>query len=464
MDEGATLVQVKSILTHGYPLLAPGWISWESIPFHYLLAPFLALGMEMHWALRLLPALAGVGAIFLTYRIAKSWTNSTGASLMAAFLMAFLNVQIEWSRQGKAYTVLQCLLLGAVWLAQDRGRSVSVARGLWLALALVLAMATHRAGYLALLVVSLDWGWRVVESAWKRQLRWRSIVLLLALTGVCIGWAMLFRGPSGWEATVAALRQARGINYFGFYAAYLFNQMGWGLALAVVGGIGLLVRHPRTTGPVWVSCLAYSGIISFKSHLFGFRYLLPLMPFLCIYAATPYAWISQAAFWDRFRFGRLTRVFMLGLLMAILGSANLSLLPRREYAVDDTVPRPDWRQAAALIRERIQREEATAQGLQIVASAVPPVMSAYLGDLAIELVYLPINMTGYPGEEHRDSPYLPARAIPTYSELQNVKGYVVLDEFGLQALLDMVTQTALSLRTPDAIVGGKFATYIWILR
>ena len=47
--------------------------------------------------------------------------------------MAFLNVQIEWSRQGKAYTVLQCLLLGAVWLAQDRGRSVSVARGLWLA-------------------------------------------------------------------------------------------------------------------------------------------------------------------------------------------------------------------------------------------------------------------------------------------------------------------------------------------
>lgn len=464
MDEAAAFVHAKAILAQGYPLLPTGIFSWEAIPFHYLLALPLAVGLDMHWALRLWPAIAGVVAIYLTFLVSRQLTASAMAGLLAAFLMAFLDFQIEWSRQGKVYTVLQCTLLCVAWLVLDRQEEGRPGRAVFAIILAFLAITLHRAGYWALLLLGLDVIFRLLDKIRKRE----AIDLSVKIWGsVLLGGlflAAIFRGPSGLNQTWDALKGATSIVYGPVYSDYLFRQLAGFLFLAIMGAAVLLVRTPQIGGLLVLCCLAYFGVISFKSHLFAFRYLLPLVPFICIFAAVPFSWLSKVHRANRSR----SSLALLCLLLGGFGlwgvfSAKLSLWPPASSEVDVTVPRPDWRMAAALIRNREMQVQSKHRDRIAVASALPTVVDAYLEDVGVENFYLPINMTGYPGEDLWVSYYAKAEVIRNIEQLQNLKGYLLMDDFSLQSLLDPALMAALAGWPPDAIISGDFPIYIWIL-
>ncbi len=145
MDEAFSYALISAIREHGYPLLSNGDINTRAQIVHSLYALFAWIPIDSVTLFRAISGIAGVGVLMLSYILFRHMSGERVALAVVAAL-AFLQWEIDWSRQIRMYIFLQGFMLaGVIFLERfmDRARFFD-ATGL--AVAVLLCVNTHPAG------------------------------------------------------------------------------------------------------------------------------------------------------------------------------------------------------------------------------------------------------------------------------------------------------------------------------
>ena len=272
---------------------------------------------------RAVTAMLGTATVLLVYLIGMRW--GTRHALLAAAMMAVMPMHVRESHfvlTDVPVTFFATLAFLLSLRAHEHPRATAY---LWAGAAAGLAAATKYPGALAL-VLPLISVWMTPATRPSRLAGAGAILLgaagafliaapytLLDLPGFLNGYAALMGSYTG-----RRLPEAPAITYF----KHLRNALWWPGMLAVIGGIAFaIVRAVRGPGRVrWTLAVAFPAVfywfISQQMLVFG-RYLLPLVPFVCILAAT--AIVSGVSLLRRFAIPRLPRTALItALTVAVL--------------------------------------------------------------------------------------------------------------------------------------------------
>ncbi len=119
VDEPTSVLAAHMVAERGVPILPSGILYLHGATLSYLLAPLVWLGfgdLEDLAVLRLVSVVAGVVAVFLTYRIGRLVTGTGWGGAFAATLVAIDPVSVQWSAHVRMYALLQALTLALVWI------------------------------------------------------------------------------------------------------------------------------------------------------------------------------------------------------------------------------------------------------------------------------------------------------------------------------------------------------------
>jgi hypothetical protein len=315
----------------------PGFFAYGSFPIYLLRVSASAVGLlDMNYASlnlsyvvgRVLSALFDVGTVFLVYLLGRRLFNTATAFLGALFVtLAVLHIQL--AHFYTVDTVLTFWVVLTVLLAVDLARQPTWRRGLAVGVAWGLALATKISAFPLLLPVAVAWFLGVTHTLGRGTLTYvpnvrplsRWGVLSRALSGtilagllalctflLCQPYALLdpltFLGDVVHEAFMArGLRDIPYTRQFIGTLPYLYplQQMilwSMGLPLGLAGcaaTIGMLGRGIKDVwqgawlraADAWIPLswvLLYFGLTG-AFHAKFLRYMLPLVPFLCLWAA-----------------------------------------------------------------------------------------------------------------------------------------------------------------------------------
>lgn len=87
-------------------------------PYYYAITKFYMLAGTSEWVLRLASALAGIGAVFLLYRLGRRIAG-TATGLFAAALLAVHQLHVELSRVLRPHSLIILLTIAACWFFLD---------------------------------------------------------------------------------------------------------------------------------------------------------------------------------------------------------------------------------------------------------------------------------------------------------------------------------------------------------
>jgi hypothetical protein len=284
-------------------------------------------------------------------------------------------------------------------------------------------------------------------------------------------------------AAIAALAAALGLSYHGealrlflsfprpaaaygaMYAGFLVIQLGLLFVLFWVGTIIALLTNPSRSGGLLAGAAAYALFISFRTPLFGFRYILPILPVVIAFAAWAITYPLPARWTAGWRStaGTALAVFFL---VAGISWAQITWRPTGDYWLGYTEPQPPWREAYAWIEEDFARrspESPVAGGLAVV-SAFPFMDAEYLRRTPHRRRYFPVSHTGLPDSVQSNPPYATAETVRSRRDLARLAGaYVILDDFGLRMLANPRIRDFLDATPPTKTFPGSYPLRVWRL-
>jgi hypothetical protein len=255
------------------------------------LAPFL-------YPSRVLSAVMGVMTVWWLYAIGRRVFDHTVAIVAAVFLaLAFLHVRdSHFGLADVPMTALVVLAVLAILRWRDSGTLTDAAMA-GLAGGLATSTKYNALGVLVPFAVAL--GQRLVEE-WRLRTDafWRAL-RAAAMFGVCVALALFGTSPyividwprfvSNVTATGSMLAAGHGMvlgrGWWYFAQVVLPAAVGWPIFVAGVAGTGLLlVTRFRESAVVLAFPIAYYLVAGRGFGVFA-RYMLPVVPFLCLTAA-----------------------------------------------------------------------------------------------------------------------------------------------------------------------------------
>ena len=272
---------------------------------------------------RAVTATLGTLTVLLVYFIGMRW--GTRHALLAAAMMAVMPMHVRESHfvlTDVPVTFFAALTFLLSLRAHEQPR---VTAYLWAGVAAGLAAATKYPGVLTLLLPLIS-VWMTPATRPSRlagagaAIAGAAVAFLLGapytlldLPGFLNGYAVLTGSYSG-----GAPPEAPAITYF----KHLRNALWWpGLIAVLAGVVFAIVRAVRGPGRVrWTLAVVFPAVfywfISRQTLVFG-RYLLPLVPFVCVLAAV--AIVSGVSLLRRFAIPRLPRTALItALTVAVL--------------------------------------------------------------------------------------------------------------------------------------------------
>lgn len=159
VDEHASLLTARFPLAD-IPTAALSHDAFEPPVYFWLLHLVIQLFGESEFALRLLSAVAGALTIPLAAFLFRSLGATTSMALVGAALLALSPLHLWYSQEARPYALLVCLGVGA--LVCFARAQVTQSRRAWFGFGLLAALAilTHLAGSVFVL---LAWGWWVLS-------------------------------------------------------------------------------------------------------------------------------------------------------------------------------------------------------------------------------------------------------------------------------------------------------------
>lgn len=295
MDEGFSIAIAQAILTHGYPLLDSGIVTWRDPFFHYLLAGVMSVFGTAELATRLLSVLAGVAFIPLFGVIASRWFSSQRAGVLAMCAATFSTWEIAWSQQARMYMLFQFVFWLTLYCferwyeqrnAQDHARGQ---RHFLIAaiIGIVLTTLTHQFGVLLLPIILF----RVVLD-WLFQPQRRAVVSTLGFILFFIGSVVtsIFFMRVAFDTPV--------VQYWQHYTQFLQREH---IVMLSIGILGVLVGL-QTTYRMRVMWLASSAlfVLAFLSYgvmLLHYRYFFVIYPAVVLCAVVAVDWALRRPRW-----------------------------------------------------------------------------------------------------------------------------------------------------------------------
>lgn len=470
LDEAVSVVHAQGILQHGIPLLLNGQVSWSAFPSHYLMALGMAVVDDVHWGGRMMSAIAGSILILLSYALGHKVLKSRTGALASASMMAFLTIEVAWSRQARLYTHLQLfsltsLLCGVRYIDRRQLGDMVVCLG-----CCILAISTHRAGYHLIPVLAVLWLMRTRSVHEVEPWSWRKKFFAILGVIVAVSPIVFIQGNSDLQVTMRELLAPSMTNYSSGYAQFLWQGLGAVLCAAILGGVMSLFNHGRLTTAMIFGIGIYLYVIVFQTQLFAARYLLPIVPALILLASYVVAVPTELA--KRYGGASTAKTIVVGIVttglwLAIILNSPIRLTPETNFYLDYTAPQAKWREAYALIKQREETRIASgyvdrSQAYRTL-SAIPIFHDIYLGSDVGEKRYMPVTFTGRPGDVQMAAAYTAAITVKSLEELKQTRGYAVLDDFSLRMAGEPSMRSYLASNRPNAIVPGPNNLYIWIL-
>ena len=255
------------------------------------LAPFLYIS-------RSLSMLFGVATVWCVYAIGRRVFDATVGVVAALFLaLAFLHVRD--SHFGVTDVPVTALIVGAVLLILRWRDAGGFGRAIVAGLVTGLAGSMKYNGLVASVAFAVAWILRTVEAPAprSRSVRRLAVELVSYSVAVAVGffgtspyilidWPRFLADTGAVEATLATGHGAilgRGWWYYG--QVVLPAAMGWPVFLAGIAGVVLLLATRWRSSIVLLAFPLSYYVIAGRSYAVFARYVVPMVPFLCLTAA-----------------------------------------------------------------------------------------------------------------------------------------------------------------------------------
>lgn len=486
LDEAVLVSQARGILKHGVPQMENGIVQWNSSVAAYIIAQGIRLHRDEHIGARLPAAIAGTLSVILLFIATRTFRVSNLAPLIASGIMALSIDQIAWSRQAEPYMYLQLFFIITIIFSMQYMEKKSPILLAGAILAAAASVGTHAGGYIAVLALGLscitvlinhvarspllrkDATGRTRQVSFLKTIipHWWGLAMLLGLLGILISFVRLPLGHSNIQVVFDLLQTPYKTNYVSLYTRVLMTSFGIsGLLFAVFGAVAGLVLQPKMAIPLVVTCGVFFPVVSVRMWLFADRYIFPIQAIMVIFISSGLAWSSN--FLGKLagkRFGKVLSGLACCLLLTLfILDSNATVRPAGEYWLGHTAPQPDWRTGFILVRNRHTLAGAHQQQLNVV-SPYPVLHDVYLGASTGIKYYLPISFCGTPNSVQWNAPHSQAFPIGSLAELKEIDGYLMMDEMALRMIGCALISSYLQSTGPDAIVGGRFPLFIWLLR
>jgi MFS family permease len=245
-------------------------------------------------AVRLVAFAAGIAIIPAAFLAARRVYDQT-AGLFAAALTATFGPLVDYSVNGRGYTLGALLVVLSLWLgatALDEGKLVA-----WVGLILCGTAAIYTLPTMAIGVGAVAL-WMGANALLER--RWRFVLLLAGATAVIGLFTLLLYsavlGQRGWHAVAPAPREWHSIKAVASAVWENWNRAAphpfdWLVAAAFVGSLFVRARHRIPLAAAVLVVLA--GVILFAPIAPFVRSWLLLLPLYLIHAAGGFAWATR---------------------------------------------------------------------------------------------------------------------------------------------------------------------------
>lgn len=302
------------------------------LSYWYIIAIAKICGNLNEWALRLPSALAGMCALYCTYRLGKILFNATTA-LIAGGLLVTNYFFIFWSRTASADMLnVAGVLLAMVWYFEHREEGDGSKRprfSIYLVFFLVTAFASQCKGLIGFIIPTLgvlvD---LVLTKKWRQHVSWQSIAALAIAVLVYLFPFIIAALTHNWQqATLDANVIVSSSNSNGLYAVFhenvlryfvpfdhndpvytyftalLLYLLPWAALLLFAGKTCIAKWRQQKHASRWLALFILVLFIFFTAS--GSRrgyYILPLVPFVTLFIADwlynirnklSYCWIAK---------------------------------------------------------------------------------------------------------------------------------------------------------------------------
>lgn len=315
-----------------------------------------ALNWEPYFMLpRIAGALLGTATIVLVYAIARQYFDRIVAALAALFIaLAFLHVRdSHYATTDVPMTFfVMAAMLATVYV--DRGRS---ARDAWLAGALAGCAASTK--YNAVLIV-LPMALVEAFHAWENRSDWSKALRETHLFRMAAGSMLIFALTNPYlfldfEHAMNDLRALQASTTGGMTPPEMLGR-GWtyhlphslryglGIPLLAAGLLGMLwmaVRRPRRAAILALFPIAYYAAAGAGHNVFV-RYMIPVVPFLCLFAGYFVREIASAGSRLGVRLAEPAVATVLGILVVAQSAASVVQFDRLLAQPDNRLVAAEW--------------------------------------------------------------------------------------------------------------------------
>jgi 4-amino-4-deoxy-L-arabinose transferase-like glycosyltransferase len=313
----------------------------------------------------------GIATIVMVYLFANSVTKNRMVALLSSAIVAFLPIEIAWSRQARMYQELQFFYLLSLYLLVLYVEKRNAWYFIGLILSVVLATLTHRLGLLLIFVCLIYVVLNVKD--WKFMLSKGVIISLIFALCAMIGLQLL------WHIPFSIAGEIGYCNWSPYYASYFRVTFPLLSLFAVVGSLMLLrknnVAYLMLIIPIFVPMMALCYCLE---RGVGYRFVYMLLPFIFILSS--YAIVEMCIISKRFHlFLRMREVFPVLLFVVVMlvvsTSSGLVFVPRSEYyGFDPSIQQPKFEEAYHYVNGNIVEGD-------IVIDSWPSVGMHYLHSL-----------------------------------------------------------------------------------
>lgn len=245
---------------------------------------------------RMLAAVSGTLTVLAVYRLGRQIRGETTA-LASAFFLALAFMHARNSHFGTTDTMMVLLIVWAVSLILQAHESGQRRHALAAGVVAGLAAATKYNALILVVPALVSYAIRVLEAGGRRRAALvdpRLLVFALAFgAAFLVGVPFVLLDQERFLTAMAELRHAMAVgdprleleNGWVHHLRYSLRY-GLGLPLLVTGVVGggvFAIKAPRASAIVLAFPLVYYGVAGSIDLLF-FRYVIPVVPFLCLTA------------------------------------------------------------------------------------------------------------------------------------------------------------------------------------
>lgn len=341
VDEGYTLNAAQETVIHGYPILPSGKVYTSGFLTTYLSALTLKIvpfNPYFPLAPRLPAVLFGTGLIVLVFFFTEALFKNRYLALVVAFITAFSEWEIAWSRQVRGYAALSfflILLLFFLWRFLETAKKKYAILAIF---SLIFASLSHNLGlaFIPSAIIFL-FSYRFFDSpllSKRRAVYISTIVISTIAVSVFIYYYFSIQGSNFV------------LNYLGFFADEL-----------MVFSLGTLaVFIPDIFQKKYAKQIIFVSLFLFLPFLYiliyapttQFRYIFPLFPLMIIITSFSLWRLTHIVFGDIHHAKRDMMAFIFIILFAL---PSLSFLPRSFYELENGSPQPNFKDAFWFIQK-----------------------------------------------------------------------------------------------------------------